>query len=80
MHYLYGTKPGVSKRLVATFDSEPQTLAYVNWARLKSNPDGTAKFEQGSALSGYNHWEHSSSPITDDDPESVFHNPSPGML
>jgi len=80
MHYLYGSKTGARQRLVATFDSEPQTLAYVNWAKLKSNPDGSAKFEQGSALSGYDHWEHSSSPVTDDDPESVFHNPSPNML
>lgn len=80
MHYLYGSKRGVPRKLVATFDSEPQTLAYVTWAKLKSHPDGSAKFEQGSALSGYDHWEHSSSPITEDDPEQVFHNPSPNML
>jgi hypothetical protein len=52
----------------------------VNWARLKLNVDGSAKFEQGSALSGYDRWEHSPVPMTDDDPTSVFHNPSPNML
>jgi hypothetical protein len=29
MYYLYGSKPGVPRRLVATFDTEPQLLAYV---------------------------------------------------
>lgn len=80
MHYLYGSKPGVERRLVATFDSEPQLLAYVGWATLATHADGTAKFEQGSALSGYQRWEKSSTPTTDNDPESVVHNPSPSML
>jgi len=80
VHYLYGSKPGVSRRLVATFDSEPQTLAYVNWAKLKTNSDGSAKFEQGSALAGYDHWDHSSMPLTQEDSDEVFHNPTPNML
>ena len=42
MYYLYGSKPGVAHRLVATFDTEPQLDAYVGWATLKKNPDGTA--------------------------------------
>jgi hypothetical protein len=29
MHYLYGSKKGVPRRLVATFGSEQQLLAYV---------------------------------------------------
>lgn len=80
MHYLYGLKPGSPRRLAATFDSEPQLLAYVGWATLAKNPDGTAKFEQKSALTGYQRWEQSATPLTDEDPVSVFHNPTPSML
>jgi hypothetical protein len=81
MYYLYGIKPGAERKLVATFDSEQQLLAYVNWATLKSNPDGTAKFEQGSVLSGgYNCAERSMSSLTGDEETAVPHNPSPSML
>jgi hypothetical protein len=47
MHFLYASKPGTPRKLVATFDSEQQLLAYVGWATLKTNSDGTSKFEQG---------------------------------
>lgn len=80
MFYLYASKPGVARKLVATFDTEQQLLAYVNWATLAKNADGTSKFEQGSALAGYQHWEKAGSPLTADDPELVVHNPSPSML
>ena len=80
MFYLYISKPGVSHKLVATFDSEQQLLAYVGWATLKKNPDGSSKFEQGSALASYHRWENSSTPLTTDDPNEVLHNPSPSML
>ena len=80
MHYLYASKRSILRRLVATFDSEPQALAYVNWATLKTNHDGTAKFEQGSVLAGFERWAHSSSPLTDEATDDVFHNPSPNML
>jgi hypothetical protein len=80
MHYLYASKPGVTCKLVATFDTEAQMLAYLSWATLKRNSDGTAKYEQGSALASYDRWNHSPTPLTNDDPESVFHNPSPSML
>ncbi|HXY33834.1 MAG TPA: hypothetical protein VEI07_06365 [Planctomycetaceae bacterium] len=80
MHYLYGSKAGAGRKLVATFDSEAQLLAYVGWATLKTNPDGTAKFEQGSALAGYQRWEKSDAPLTGEDATTVFHNPSPNML
>ncbi len=43
---------GTPRKLVATFDSEEQLLAYVGWATLKKNADGTSKFEQGSAPVG----------------------------
>jgi hypothetical protein len=80
MEFLYGSKPGVPHKLVATFDSEPQLLAYVGWATLKKNADGTGKFEQGSPLASYQAWQKSSKPLTDDDPTQVVHNPSPSML
>jgi hypothetical protein len=80
MYYLYGSKPGIPRRLVATFGSEQQVLAYVQWATLKSLGEHRGKFEQGSALASYDAWEHSSEPLTDEDPKEVFHNPSPSML
>jgi hypothetical protein len=80
MRYLYGIKPSKPKKLVATFDSQPQLLAYVRWATLQENPDGTAKFEQGSPLVGYSRWEESDKPLTEDDDTQVVHNPSPSML
>ena len=80
VHYLYGLKPGKARKLVATFDGEPQLLAYVRWATLQENVDGTFKFEQGSPLVGYTGWEHSGSPQTADDETAVPHNPTPSML
>jgi hypothetical protein len=44
MHYLYGSKIGAPKKLVATFDSREQLLAYVRWATL-SEHDGVRQFE-----------------------------------
>jgi hypothetical protein len=79
MHYLYGSKPGVPRKLVATFDGEQQLLAYVRWATLAKH-DGVHKFEQGSSLAGYQGWIHSSQPLTDDDPAAVDYNPLPTML
>src|SRR5262245_16753989 len=32
LYYLYGSKPGVARRLTATFGTEMQLLAYVRWA------------------------------------------------
>jgi hypothetical protein len=80
MHYLYAGKKGVERRLVATFDSQPQLLAYVRWATLESRGERQGKFEQGSALAGYERWEHSSEPLTNEDAGAVLHNPSPSML
>ncbi len=80
MHYLYASKPGVDRKLVATFDSEQQLRAYVRWATLQQNVDGSSKFEQGSPLVGYSHWEHSPVPLAPDEPADVPHNPSPSML
>ncbi len=79
MYYLYGSRPGTSKRLVATFDSEAQLLAYVRWATL-SEHGGVRQFEKGSSLAGYHAHSYSSEPLTDDDPTTVNHNPTPSML
>ena len=64
MHFLYGSKKGAARRLVATFGSEQQLLVYVNWATLKSLGERRGKFEQGSALASYEAWEHSNEPLT----------------
>ncbi|REJ65732.1 MAG: hypothetical protein DWQ31_17495 [Planctomycetota bacterium] len=80
MHYLYGSKKGVDRRLVATFGSEQQLLAYVHWATLKDLGEHRGKFEQGSALASYEAWEHSTEPLTDEDATNVVHNPTPSML
>ncbi len=59
MYYLYGSKKDTPRRLVATFGSEQRLLAYVRWATLSGPDDQPARFEQGSALSGYSGWEYS---------------------
>lgn len=79
MYYLYGSRVGAPKKLVATFDSEQQLTAYVRWATL-SEHDGARKFEKGSSLAGYQGYSHASEPLTNDDSATVDHNPSPSML
>ena len=80
MHYLYGSKKDVSRRLVATFSSEQQLLSYVRWATLQELGEHRGKFEQGSALAGYDAWEHSTEPLAGDEAGTVLHNPTPSML
>lgn len=80
MHYLYGFKKDRPAKLVATFGSEQQLLAYVRWATLESRGEQSGKFEQQSALASYERWEQSAEPMTDDDPEAVDFNPTPSML
>lgn len=80
MYYLYGGKRDVPRRLVATFGSEQQLLAYVRWATLESTGPQSGKFEQGSVLAGYQQWEQSSTPLTSEDSHAVPHNPTPSML
>jgi hypothetical protein len=79
MYYLYGSKIGGSKKLVATFDSQEQLLAYVRWATL-SERDGIRQFEKGSALASCHQFDYSGGPLTDEDATAVDHNPSPSML
>jgi redox-regulated HSP33 family molecular chaperone len=80
MHYLYGSKKGTERKLVATFGSEQQLRAYVRWATLEDHGNRTGKFEQGSSLAGYSGWEQSNDPLTDEDETAVTHNPTPTML
>ena len=80
MHYLYGSKKGIPRRLVATFDSEQQLRAYVRWATLEEHGERRGKFEQGSALAGFEAWEHATAHLTEDDAAGVTHNPTPSML
>ena len=80
MHFLYGSKTNVPRRLVGTFSSEAQLRAYVRWATLEPTGKQSGKFEQGSVLAGYGSWEGSDQPLTDDDPSAVEHNPTPSML
>jgi hypothetical protein len=79
MYYLYGSKPAAPKKLVATFSSEQQLLAYVRWATL-SEHEGRYKFEQGSSLASYQGWSYADHPQTDDDDAAVDQNPTPSML
>jgi len=79
IYYLYGSKTGAPKRLVATFDSEEQLLAYVRWATLTER-NGVRQFEKGSALASCHEFDYSSEPQTDEDATAVDHNPSPSML
>ena len=80
MYFLYGLKIGATRRLVATFGSEQQLLRYVRWATLQDFGGHRGKFEQGSALAGYEAWEHSTEPLTDEDSRDSLFNPTPSML
>jgi hypothetical protein len=80
MHYLYGSKPNRPRQLVATFGSEQQLLAYVRWATLQELGDQRGKFEQGSALAGFDAWERATELLTTGSPDGVPHNPTPSML
>jgi hypothetical protein len=80
MVYLYGLKAGKARQLRATFDSGAQLRAYVAWATLATDESGHKKFEQGSSLAGFQGWEESGDPLTDEPADKVDHNPSPSML
>lgn len=80
MRYLYASKKGGPRKLVATFDSQQQLRAYVRWATLQETGPRSGKFEQGSALAGNDAWEESTEPLTQEDASAVLHNPTPSML
>ena len=70
----------MTRRLVATFGSEQQLLAYVRWATLKDLGQQRGKFEQGSALASYEAWEQAAEPLTAEDANAALYNPTPSML
>lgn len=78
MWRLYGLQRGQSRQLVATFGSEQQLLAYVNWATLRRQDDGAFQFEQKTPLTGYTGYEYDygEKPVTLELP----YNPTPSML
>ncbi|MFT5326714.1 MAG: hypothetical protein ACI8P0_004596 [Planctomycetaceae bacterium] len=80
MWILYGVKRD-DRKLVATFGSEAQLRAYVQWAILKKNDDGTLKFEQKTPLTGCTAYDFQQA-SSDEEAVSadVAHNPSPAML
>ena len=92
MNLLFGSKkmpqsPGerTEPTLVATFDTEEQLKAYVQWATLRKLSEGAHDFEQGSALAGYRYWyseERADEVALVEVPsmDEVVHNPSPNML
>lgn len=81
MHYLYARKGDQPLRLVATFDSHEQLLAYVRWATLQSTGPRTGKFEQGSVLASFQAWHDATVPVSPEDASAEApHNPSPTML
>jgi hypothetical protein len=80
VHYLYGSKKDVPRRLVAIFGSEQQLLAYVRWATLQDLGNRRGKFEQGSSLAGYDAWESATDLLTDENENNVPLNPTPSML
>ncbi len=80
MHFLYGFKKDDTRKLVATFSSEQQLQSYVRWATLEAHGEQAGKFEQGSALASFVRWESSQTPLSEEDPVAVPHNPSPSML
>ena len=80
MFRLYGYKKGGPRKLMATFDTEAQLRAYVTWATLRANIDGSRAFEQGSSLAGYDRFDYSDERLTEEDDTQVDHNPTPSML
>jgi hypothetical protein len=81
MRYLYAQKNDQPLRLVATFGSQQQLLAYVRWATLQSTGEKAGKFEQGSVLASYHAWQDADMPLSQDDTSlEVPHNPTPTML
>lgn len=80
MYYLYGSKRGVERRLLATFDSQEALLSYVRWSILETHGNHHAKFEQGSVLAGYDTWEDSPRSLTEENEDAVVHSPTPTML
>lgn len=80
MHYLFGKRRNGNTDLVAKFWSEPQLRAYVRYATLRANEDGTMSFEQKTPLSGCIGYRYSNDVSAEDRDKDVPLNPTPTML
>lgn len=80
MYFLYGIRRNGKSELVARFGSEQQVLAYVNYATLRSNDDGTHVFEQKTPLTGCIGYSIATEVPDEDQELDVPFNPTPTML
>jgi len=80
MYFLYGTRRNGKTELVAKFGSEQQLKAYIQYATLRTNPDGTYSFEQKTPLTGCIGYSFASEGSEADDAADVPFNPTPTML
>ena len=80
MYYLYGRRRNGVTEFVAKFGSEQQMLAYVKYATLRTNDDGTQAFEQKTPLSGCIGYSVASEASKEDQDKDVQFNPTPTML
>ena len=82
MYYLFGIKRNGESALVAKFGSEQQLQAYVGYATLKHNEDGTTTFEQKTPLTGCIGYEYRPEEEvgSEEAAQDVPLNPTPTML
>ena len=80
MYFLYGKRRNGNAELVAKFGSEQQLKAYVQYATLKVDEDGTYRFEQKTPLTGCVGYSFSAEGTEEDIAADVPFNPTPAML
>jgi hypothetical protein len=79
-HYLYGTRRNGKTELVENFWSEQQLLAYVRYATLRVEEDGSHIFEQKTPLTGCVGYTVATEASEEDEAKDVPENPAPTML
>ena len=82
MYYLYGKRRNGAVELVAKFGSEQQMRAYLHYAKLRTNDDGTTVFKQKTPLTGcVGYTTATEDKVTDAERQKdVPFNPTPTML
>jgi len=80
VYFLYGKRRNGKSELVAKFGSEQQLQAYVQYATLKVDDDGTHRFEQKTPLTGCVGYSYSDEGSEEEQAADVPFNPSPTML
>ncbi|QDS97572.1 hypothetical protein HG15A2_08350 [Adhaeretor mobilis] len=80
MNFLYGHRRNGNTELVAKFGSEQQMLAYISYATLRTNEDGTMVFEQKTPLTGCVGYSVACEASEEDQAKDVPFNPTPTML